>query len=213
MNHAQFLKALAGAKAEAAETRRQKMIGAGGGVTAAVYPGGRITLYGRPGGRLGEFPGLSLADARAMVRRARAEAKAAPPAVDVPAFYHDWLENVFKGTGRNLSRYRNLRALGKYLAPLKGVAVTALSRPMIVKALVRPDVTPMNRFMAFRGLSQALDHAVMMEMIQVNPCRTFPRGAANPFKRPKTGGFPWVPAGDLKPMIAAFRAAKPYTAR
>ena len=213
MNHAQFLKALSKAKAEAAGSGDHKMVGAGDGVTAAVYPSGRIILYGRPGGRLGEFPALSLSDARAMVRRAKAEAaaraRAMPPSPDIPSFYRDWLENVFKGTGRNLSRYSNLRALGHYLAPLKGVAVSALTRPLIVKALVRPDVTPMNRFMAFRGLSQALDHAVMMEMIQVNPCRTFPRGAANPFKRPKSGGFPWVPAADLPDAFFKPLASQP----
>lgn len=169
-----------------------------------IVTGKSSTWYGRIDRdnkqKLGTYPEISLSEARRMNEVLKAkhealmeEAKQVPMLKD---FYPKFLEE-YNRQGHQ-KRIANLRSYWKHLKDLGDVRLNELLPKTVIPVLKAAPVAQNYKALILQGLKQALDYALMLGEIELNPLANLPRSNMNPLKKVATEGFRWLPAEQLK---------------
>ena len=189
-----------------------RSIACGDGLVLRIFSSkarSRAYWYERKGAvfsRFGEFPRMSLADARAELERRQAkaggEAQAAPAGGRLFGdLASEWLESK-----RRLARYANIRKCVDYLSPLAKVPVRRITNVMAKEALLSQEITPYKLQEVLSTLVSVMDLAVEDGIISSHPCALLKKSSAFP-KPSATDGFKFVPWQALGALFGRLEAA------
>lgn len=205
------------------KSRADKLLSESSGVHAIACGGGlflrtfgsslrcRAYWYARENGnfvRIGDYPRMSLADARLNLEKRQAGAvragEPAPSPAGGPAFGElaaEWLESK-----KRLARFANIRKCVDYLKPLDGIPVRQISNVKAKEALLSQEITPYKLREVLATLCSILDLAIENGIIDSHPCSILKKSPAFPKPGP-TDGFKFVPWQELGTLFSRLEAA------
>lgn len=179
------------------------MISCGDGLYLRIFPSkgkSSILWYFRKDGvieRFGDYPRLSLADAREMLRK-RLETKnnkfQKPKEPLFGELAAEWLESK-----KGLVRFPNIRKSVDNLKPLYKTPVRSVTNVLVKEALLSQEITPYKLRETLATLCNIMDLGVENGIINTHSCGVLKKSQA--FPKPKvTDGFkfvPWQSLGEL----------------
>lgn len=190
-------------------TGKRKSFGCGEGVVCQISTKGEVQflahITNEQGKRtnilLGGYPKLSLANARKKARelkegikinriQAQEEANKAPIFKD---FIEQLLEEI-RTRGKNEKRFMTVRAYVPCLEPLFKLRMDAISTNLAVTTISAMKASDSKKHQTAKFLIQVFNEAILKGHVQTNPCQFLTRQ----FKKPKSEGYKWVEAQNLK---------------
>ncbi|EGE12410.1 putative prophage integrase [Moraxella catarrhalis 7169] len=158
-------------------TEKRYSLSAGEGLSIDVMPTGRkswVLEYTAQGKRkrrkLGEYPAVSLKQARELSRKIKDNAGLTP--ITISELIHEWLELYSKQWKSEKYKYTVMYRLTYITNGFKDVAVADVSRAMVSKAVSNmvAQGTYETAKRSLRLLSQVFNYAIAHEYAQNNPC-------------------------------------------
>lgn len=185
---------------------RRYSMAAGDGLTLRVHPSGTMTWLFRYYDcglvrdlTLGNYPELSLAQARQMVRRKRLELKLKPS----KGITFGYAFKLWKKKKKSLKTYRKeCQLINLHLMPyLASVALDEITAPRMIQILAHvEDTLPTLKHVLMR-LNEILELAVCAGLLAQNPCRKLGRIYANHTPKHR----PYIPAQELRTFFINFK--------
>lgn len=159
--------------------------------------------------KIGEYPNLSLAKARALADQILKKKKEKMESSNKPLFgdyKNEWLSYFLSNeknefSHKNNKRFMTLRASLKHLSSLDQTPLDYITPQLVDRALSNEACSQGAKHYAIRALNQCLNSAVIDGIILANPCNNMlnTKGLiSKKYAKPKSKGYAWVPADELK---------------
>lgn len=158
-------------------TEKRYSLSAGEGLSIDVMPTGRkswvleyTALGKRKRKKLGEYPAVSLKQARELANKIKDNAGLTP--ITVSELIHEWIELYSKQWASEKYKYTVIYRLTYITNDFKDMAVADVSRAMVSKAVSQmvAQGTYETAKRSLRLLSQVFNYAIAHEYAQNNPC-------------------------------------------